>query len=114
MDDSDLGYGAMAPFMSDHTFTDGIDVEPSEEVKIAIRLMKAGNALDEFIEYIEEENIDLTDREAFANEDFDADQMMVLYGYFAFNQKVSELAEILDDDSDESPFKVSDGDDPVY
>lgn len=90
------------------------DPEPSEEVKLAKRMMMAGNAIEDFVDYIEENDIDFANIDQREVLEMDHEERIVLHGFMATSGGFQRLGEALDDDDDDNPFKVSDGDDPIY
>jgi hypothetical protein len=91
-----------------------VDTEPSPEVKLASRMMMAGNAIEEFVEYVEENDMDLDELDEQMMVEMDSDDRTVLYGFMSMNNGLVRLGELFEDDDDDNPFKVSDGDDPIY
>jgi hypothetical protein len=91
-----------------------VDTEPSPEVKLAPRMMMAGNAIEEFVEYVEENDMDLDELDEQMMVEMDSDDRTVLYGFMSMNNGLVRLGELFEDDDDDNPFKVSDGDDPIY
>lgn len=77
--------------------------------------MQAGQYLNEFVEYIEENDIDLSELESPQDiMQYDFENRAVVLSFLALSDSLIELGKQFDDESDENPFKVSDGDDPVY
>lgn len=104
-------------FMSQITQLVGADVgtDPSEEVELAMRLLRASAAISEFVSYAEANDVEIDRRMQYDMATAEQDERCVMIGYLALAHAINELGEYLEDDDDEdSPFKVSDGDDPVY
>jgi hypothetical protein len=86
----------------------------SEDTELAVKLVKASSAVAEFTEYMQETDTDFSDIATTELSELDPDEQMVMYAFCALSGSLKEMADQLDDDDDENPFKVSDGDDPVY
>lgn len=106
--------GLFGPMMDTFMFNDDVDDAPSQEVKIAVRMMKAGNALVEFMEYVEDNDIDLVDLDERGISHLSYEEKVVIYGFMSIGDGLERLSEHYDDDDEDNPFKVSDGDDPIY
>jgi len=95
-------------------FDGDVSDEPSQELKIAIRMMKAGSALNEFMEYVEEEDMDLEGLDEHDMQSLDYEQRLIVYGFMSMAEGLEKLGDHFEDEDDDNPFKVSDGDDPIY
>lgn len=94
-------------------FGDDVQTETPEGIRIAILCMKAGHALDQVADYIEDEtDIDFEDPRAVNQSDLET--QAVVMGVSVLADPMQRFAESVQDDDDDNPFKVSDGDDPIY
>lgn len=97
------------------SFNPGAGESIPEEYELSIRLLKARHAVEEFRTYADEEiDIDLSEARGGDIRDIDDVDRMVLNSFSALNSAYIELAQQFEDDDSENPFKVSDGDDPIY
>lgn len=106
--------GGMFGPMLDTMFSTDTEEEPSEEVKIAIRMIKAGDALKQFVEYVKEEDLDIAELDPQQMRNMDYEHKLVILGFMSMNPGLEALADHFEQDDGDNPFKVSDGDDPVY
>lgn len=87
----------------------------SEGVDIAVRLVEAGGALNDFVDYLDKNDIDVAELDQREMMNLEYEQMAVVFGFIAMNDGMQSLREHFeDDDDDDNPFKVSGGDDPIY
>lgn len=106
--------GAFQP-MVETSFSADVSEEPEKEIEIAVRLTKAGYAFEEFLDYAEENDIDPTDISPREYEELDHEKRLMLLSFSSVSRAMVRFGEMFaDDDDDDNPFKVSDGDDPVY
>jgi hypothetical protein len=89
-------------------------VELSEEAQLAVNAQKAGFVLREITEYIEDNDEFNPADESMDPQDLTRGQQSLLFALGSLGGDVEAYAEALDDDDDDNPFKVSDGDDPIY
>lgn len=114
--DDSFGGSETNPFgFLDMMFTSEMDHEYSDELELGVKLMKAGQAMSEFSDFVSESDIDFEEMDQRSMMNLDTDMAFVVYGYVMMSHGLNEMAEeIADDDDDSNPFKVSDGDDPVH
>lgn len=105
--------GMFGSMFDSFMFNGDVSDEPSQELKIAIRMMKAGSALNEFMEYVEAEDMDLEGLDEHDMQSLDYEQRLIVFGFMSMAEGLEKLGEHFEDD-DDNPFKVSDGDDPIY
>jgi hypothetical protein len=106
--------GMFSPMFDNLMFSGDVSHEQSQELKIAIRMMKAGSALNEFMDYVEEHDIELTDIGEEDMQELTYEQRMIVFGFISMAEGLEKLGHHVEDDDDDNPFKVSDGDDPIY
>lgn len=80
----------------------------SREDEISIKLYKAGSAIREFVQYLDEhDEFDPTDdRIEYDMSHLSGDQRALMHAFASFGQDLNELSDRLDDDDDENPFRV--------
>lgn len=87
--------------------------EQPEEVEISVQLIKAAHAFNRFMDYTEEHDIDPTEIDPADFDDLDYEQQLLLTSFSSLAQAMIRFGEQSDDD-DDNPFKVGDGDEPIY
>lgn len=100
--------------MMGSTFDTAVDDEPSEEIEIAVRLVKSTAALHQFLDYVDEHDIDPTEITMRDMEKLDYEQQLLVMSFSMMANGMVRFGEMFDDGDDDNPFKVSGGDDPVY
>lgn len=95
----------------------GLDAgyEYSDQIQLSIRLLKAGSAMRDFAEFVEDNEIDMSTLDQRTIQELDEEDQQVMYAFISMSSGLQSMADTFDsDDGDDNPFKVSDGDDPVY
>lgn len=111
--ESDNPFGFMNDIGS--MFDLDVDDELSDGTETAIRVHKAADAVNELAEYIEEHDIEMEELTPHETVELDPGEHAVVMATASLGQALERFAEVTDsDDDDDNPFKVSDGDDPVY
>lgn len=117
VDQMDIGGSSLFsdPF-SMMSFGTDVDHEYSDGLKLGIKMMKAGQTMQEFAEFAEQSDVDFGDLQQDDMVEIDEHEVYVLYGFLSMAYGMNRMGETIspDDDDDDNPFKVSDGDDPVY
>lgn len=91
-------------------------VSRSDEMILATKLLRAGEALDRFTEYQEDLDIDVHRLDPSEISQMDYDDQRVMFAFMSFGSALERFGNAVEPDDDDggSSFKVSDGDDPIY
>lgn len=108
------GMGFLQAMMDGTSFSASVDESPSEELALAIRLMKSGDALADAAEFLDERDIDISELGPMMSS-LDRGESQVIFAISAMAGSLEKFSkQVSDGDDGDNPFKVSDGDDPVY
>lgn len=89
--------------------------EYSDQIQLSIRMLKAGSVMRDFAEFVDEHDIDMSTLDQHDIQEMDEENQQVMYAFISMSSGLQSMADTFDsDDDDDNPFKVSDGDDPVY
>jgi 2-hydroxy-3-keto-5-methylthiopentenyl-1-phosphate phosphatase len=99
--------GSTNPFGLFGSITGNTSPDYSEEVELAMKLIQAGEAFDEFVDYAKEHDIDLDGFDRRSMIELDMEQKIVMYGFLATASGLGRMDEI-DSSSDDNPFRVDD------
>jgi len=93
--------------MFDTGFDATVDGDYSEETTLAIKMFKASETLDEFLDYIEDNDIDIEDFQSPRYiESAETDELTVLFGMMRFATSLERLNDHVTDD--DNPFRMDD------
>jgi type II secretory pathway component HofQ len=93
------------------------DPSTSKDADVAMKLVQSADSVNDFMTYIDEHNIDLQQFIEHPNRtinELETEEQMVLYAFMSFMGELAKIGDAIDSSDDDNPFKVSDGDDPVY
>ena len=96
-------------FGSFSEFTGDATSGPSEETEVAIKLIKSADAINQFAEYLEENDIDINDLTKSDVSGLTFEQQMMLSSFTMMAQSLEQITEQYDDSNDDNPFR-KDGD----
>lgn len=107
--------GGLLGSMVSGSFDTDANHELSEEVTLAIRLLKSGGALSDAADFLDEHDIDISELSPAEMDSLDRGEKQVVFAISAMAGSMEKFSkQVTDDDDGDNPFKVSDGDDPVY
>jgi hypothetical protein len=114
MDDKRNPFG----LLMNELFSGGVSVDGqlSDDQLLALRVQRAALTISDLAEWVDDNDYTLKDEHIDPNDIDSFTDEAILTSSAALSSALQDYADAAsgDDDDDENPFKVSDGDDPVF